>query len=83
MKKFDLKTFRSMYAPRMLWSDFDVRTVQHWMGHKSLKTTRYLAPATDVHAKLEQVRIPGVANAGGASKRPEARLRPTETGESL
>ena len=31
--KFDLKTFRSTYATRMLRSGFDVRTVQHWMGH--------------------------------------------------
>ena len=40
---FDLKTFRSTYATRMLRAGFDVRTVQHWMGHKSLETTmRYL-----------------------------------------
>lgn len=30
--KFDLKTFRSTYATRMLRAGFDVRTVQHWMG---------------------------------------------------
>jgi hypothetical protein len=30
------------------------------MGHKSLETTmRYLVPATDVHRKLDQVRIRG------------------------
>jgi integrase len=71
-QKFDLKTFRSTYATRMLRSGFDVRTVQHWMGHKSLETTmRYLVPATDVHTKLEQVGIPGLANlaAAGGSKR--------------
>src|SRR5215469_14635216 len=34
-EKFDLKTFRSTYATRMLRSGFDVRTVQHWMGRKS------------------------------------------------
>jgi integrase len=72
-KKFDLKTFRSTYATRMLRSGFDVRTVQHWMGHKSLETTmRYLVPATDVRMKLEQVGIPGVigpTSAGVASKR--------------
>jgi hypothetical protein len=57
--KFDLKTFRSSYATRMLRQGFDVCTVQHWMGHKSLETTmRYLVPATDVHGKLEQVKIP-------------------------
>jgi MFS family permease len=33
--KFDLKAFRSTYATRMLRQGFDVRTVQHWMGHKS------------------------------------------------
>ena len=42
--KFDLKTFRSTYGTRMLRFGFDVRTVQYWMGHKSLETTmRYLA----------------------------------------
>lgn len=59
--KFDLKTFRSTYATRMLRAGFDVRTVQHWMGHRSLETTmRYLAPATDLHAKLDKVQIAGV-----------------------
>jgi integrase/recombinase XerD len=57
---FDLKTFRSTYATRMLRAGFDVRTVQHWMGHKSLETTmRYLVPATEVHAKLDRIDIPG------------------------
>jgi site-specific recombinase XerD len=37
--KFDLKTFRSTYASRTLRTGFDVRTVQHWMGHKSLEAT--------------------------------------------
>jgi integrase len=46
---FDVKTFRSTYATRMLGAGFDVRTVQHWMGHKSLETTmRYLVPASEV-----------------------------------
>ena len=46
-EEFDLKTFRSTYATSMLRRGFDVRTVQHWMGHKSLETTmRYLAPGT-------------------------------------
>jgi len=59
--KFDLKTFRSTYATRMLRAGFDVRTVQHWMGHRSLETTmRYLAPAKDVHDRLDQVQIAGV-----------------------
>ena len=31
-EQFDLKTFRSTYATRMLRAGFDVRTVQHWMG---------------------------------------------------
>jgi integrase/recombinase XerD len=58
---FNLKTFRSTYATRMLRAGFDVRTVQHWMGHKSLETTmRYLAPAKDVHDKLDSVQIAGV-----------------------
>jgi len=38
-EEFDLKTFRSTYATSMLRRGFDVRTVQHWMGHKSLETT--------------------------------------------
>jgi len=43
--EFDLKTFRSTYATRMLRQGFDVRTVQDWMGHKSLETTmRYWLP---------------------------------------
>jgi hypothetical protein len=58
--KFDLKTLRSTYATRMLRSGFDVRTVQHWMGHKSLETTmRYLVPAVDVHDRLDQIKVPG------------------------
>jgi integrase/recombinase XerD len=63
--KFDLKTFRSTYATRMLRAGFDVRTVQHWMGHRSLETTmRYLAPASDVHERLDKVQIAGVLLAG-------------------
>jgi site-specific recombinase XerD len=70
-EKFDLKTFRSTYATRMLRAGFDVRTVQHWMGHKSLETTmRYLVPAADVHARLDQVLIPGVPGAEISRKSP-------------
>ena len=59
--RFDLKTFRSTYATRLLRAGFDVRTVQHWMGHRSLETTmRYLAPAMDVHDRLDKVQIAGV-----------------------
>jgi integrase/recombinase XerD len=59
-EEFDLKTFRSTYATSMLRRGFDVRTVQHWMGHKSLETTmRYLAPAPDVHDRLDLIRLPG------------------------
>src|SRR5204863_8750549 len=62
--KFDLKTFRSTYATGMLRRDFDVRIVQHGMGHKSLETTmRYLAPATDVHDELDLVTIPSLSKA--------------------
>ncbi len=68
--KFDLKTFRSTFATRMLRKGFDVRTVQHWMGHKSLETTmRYLVSATDVHSRLDEVGIPGV-------RRPEPPRKP-------
>lgn len=61
--KFDLKTFRSTYATRMLRQGFDVRTMQHWMGTNRWKTMmRYLVPATDVHGKLDQVKIPAAPN---------------------
>ena len=61
LPRFDLKTFRSTYATRMLRAGFDVRTVQHWMGHKSLETTmRYLSPAKEVHDRLDKVQIAGV-----------------------
>ena len=72
--KFDLKTFRSTYATGMLRRGFDVRTVQHWMGHKSLETTmRYLAPATDVHDELDLVTIPSVGKADPAPRKSVAR----------
>ena len=72
--KFDLKTFRSTYATGMLLRGFDVRTVQHWMGHKSLETTmRYLAPATDVHDALDLVTIPSVGKADPAPRESAAR----------
>jgi integrase len=59
--KWHLRKFRSTYATRMLRAGFDVRTVQHWMGHKSLETTmRYLAPAKDVHERLDRVVIAGL-----------------------
>jgi hypothetical protein len=69
-KKFDLKTFRSTYATGMLRRGFDVRTVQHWMGHKSLETTlRYLAPATDVHDELDLVTIPSIGKTAPAPRK--------------
>jgi len=72
--KFDLKTFRSTYATRMLRQGFDVRTVQHWMGHKSLETTmRYLVPATDVHGRLDLVKIPTVAKTSPVPRKASAR----------
>jgi len=66
--KFDLKTFRSTFASRTLRTGFDVRTVQHWMGHKSLETTmRYLVPSQEVHARLDQVTVPGLDDAESQS----------------
>jgi integrase/recombinase XerD len=63
--RFHLRKFRATYATRMLRAGFDVRTVQHWMGHKSLETTmRYLAPAKDVHDRLDKVQIAGVLGEG-------------------
>jgi integrase len=72
--KFDLKTFRSTNATGMLRRGFDVRTDQHWMGHKSLETTmRYLALATDVHDEVDLVTIPSVGKAGPAPRKSAAR----------
>jgi len=69
--EFDLKTFRSTYATRMLRQGFDVRTVQDWMGHKSLETTmRYLVPATDVHDRLDEIEIPGITESAVPKKAP-------------
>jgi hypothetical protein len=54
----------------MLRRGLDARTVQHWMGYKSLETTmRYLAPATDVHDELDLVTIPSVGKAAPAPPR--------------
>ena len=45
----------------MLRAGFDVRTVQHRMGYKSLETTmRYLAPARDIHDRLDRIQIAGI-----------------------
>ena len=72
--KFDLKTFRSTYATGMLCRGFDVRTVQHWMGHKSLETTmRYLAPATDVHDEVDLVTIPSLGKVDAVPRKSPAR----------
>ena len=72
--RFDLKTFRSTYATGMLRRGFDVRTVQHWMGHKSLETTmRYLAPATDVHDEVDLVTIPSIGKAEPALRKAAVR----------
>ena len=72
--KFDLKTFRSTYATGMLRRGFDVRTVQHWMGHKSLETTmRYLAPATDVHDEVDLVTIPSLGKIETTPRKSPAR----------
>ena len=72
---FDLKTFRSTYATRALRFGFDVRTVQHWMGHKSLETTmRYLVPATEVHDRLDQLGIPALPTTESDRKPPRSEV---------
>ena len=72
--KFDLKTFRSTYASRTLRTGFDVRTVQHWMGHKSLETTmRYLVPSQEVHARLDQVTVPGLEDTESSPRKAPAK----------
>lgn len=69
--RFDLKTFRSTYATRTLRAGFDVRTVQHWMGHKSLETTmRYLVPSKEVHARLDQMTVPGLTEVQPPRRKP-------------
>src|SRR5262249_294598 len=92
--EFDLKTFRSTFATRSLRAGFDVRTVQNWMGHKSLETTmRYLVPSKEVHARLDQVTVPGLdvaqlpqegppkASTGGARQRMRAAKSPPKEKE--
>src|SRR5262249_32467300 len=57
------QTFRSTYATRTLPAGFDIRTIQYWMGHKSLETTmRYLVPSKEVHARLDQMTVPGLGD---------------------
>jgi integrase len=79
--KFDLKTFRSTYGTRMLRFGFDVRTVQYWMGHKSLETTmRYLAPAVNVQDQVDTVALPGVTRPKPQKKRPARETASTNSG---
>ena len=74
--EFDLKTFRSTYATRMLRQGFDVRTVQDWMGHRSLETTiRYLVPATDVHDRVDEIEIPSIIESAVPKKAPGSERR--------
>ena len=78
--KFDLKTFRSTYGTRMLRFGFDVRTVQYWMGHKSLETTmRYLAPAVNVQDQVDTVALPGVTRPKPQKKGPAHETASTKT----
>jgi integrase/recombinase XerD len=43
--RFWLHKFRATFATRSLWAGVDLRTVQHWMGHKDIESTmRYLKP---------------------------------------
>src|SRR6202023_1689509 len=68
-----LKAPLPTYATRMPRQGFDVRTVQDWMGHKSLETTmRYLVPATDVHDRLDEIEIPGVNESAVPKKGPDS-----------
>jgi hypothetical protein len=53
---FWLHKFRATFATRHLWAGVDLRTVQHWMGHKDLESTmRYLKPnlSQKVREKVE------------------------------
>ena len=52
---FWLHKFRSTFATWHLWAGVDLRTVQHWMGHKDIESTmRYLKPnrSQEVKAKV-------------------------------
>jgi len=49
------------------------------MGHKSLETTmRYLAPAPDVHDRLDLIRVPGARKREINRKPPFERRPPPE-----
>jgi hypothetical protein len=42
------------------------------MGHKSLETTmRYLVPSQEVHARLDQVTVPGLDDEGCRERVPQ------------
>ena len=44
------------------------------MGHKSLETTmRYLVPSQEVHARLDQVTVPGLDDAESSSRKAPAK----------
>ena len=52
---FWLHKFRATFATWHLWAGVDLRTVQHWMGHKDIESTmRYLKPnrSQEVKAKV-------------------------------
>src|SRR5204863_9846806 len=51
-----LLELRSTFATRMLRSGFDVRTLQHWMGHRSLETTTRYALRSEEHTSELQSR---------------------------
>ena len=51
---FWLHKFRSTFATWNLWQGVDLRTCQHWMGHKDIESTmRYLKPQRGHEARAK------------------------------
>jgi integrase/recombinase XerD len=49
-----LHKFRATFATWHLWSGVDLRTVQQWLGHSDLESTkRYLKPSREEKFRLK------------------------------
>jgi len=47
---------RHSYAPHNLEQDVDIRFIQEWMGHESIKTTERIASAPKPMCGVKEVR---------------------------
>jgi len=57
--EWHLHRFRDTAATRWLRAGIDVRTVQVWLGHESLATTRkYLEPSKETEKQLDRMKLP-------------------------